>query len=137
MAKMDTCLISFLKNSSGPKWLALLSLCAAALTVPACAQLKPGNAAGANPIIRDKFTADPAPLVVGDTLYLYVGHDEAQGDEMFTMRDWLVYSTRDMKTWTEHAPIMKAKDFKWATGDAWASQARSSMRADRPWSPMR
>jgi arabinoxylan arabinofuranohydrolase len=123
MAKMDTCLISFLKNSSGPKWLALLSLCAAALTVPACAQLKPGNAAGANPIIRDKFTADPAPLVVGDTLYLYVGHDEAQGDEMFTMRDWLVYSTRDMKTWTEHAPIMKAKDFKWATGDAWASQA--------------
>jgi beta-xylosidase len=28
-----------------------------------------------------------------------------------------------MKTWTEHAPIMKAKDFKWAKGDAWASQA--------------
>ena len=25
---------------------------------------------GSNPIIRDKFTADPAPLVVGDTLYL-------------------------------------------------------------------
>jgi arabinoxylan arabinofuranohydrolase len=76
-----------------------------------------------NPIIRDRFTADPAPLVVGDTLYLYTGHDEARGDEMFTMRDWLVFSTKDMKTWTPHAPIMKAKDFKWAKGDAWASQA--------------
>jgi hypothetical protein len=49
----------------------LISLCAVALTVPACAQLKPGNGAGAIPIIRDKFTADPAPLVVGGTLYLY------------------------------------------------------------------
>ena len=31
-----------------------------------------------NPIIRDVFTADPATLVVGDMLYLYAGHDEAQ-----------------------------------------------------------
>lgn len=62
---------------------------------------KPGP--GANPLIRDKFTADPAPLVVGDRLYLYVGHDEAQRDEMFNMREWLVYSITDMKTWTDHA----------------------------------
>ena len=43
----------------------------------------PGTAAepppGANPLLRDTFTADPAPLVVGDTVYLYVGHDEARG----------------------------------------------------------
>ena len=78
---------------------------------------------GANPIIRDRFTADPAPLVVGDTLYLYTGHDQAADGVMFDMRDWLVFSTKDMKTWTPHAPIMKATDFKWAKGDAWASQA--------------
>lgn len=35
-------------------------------------------APGSNPIVRDKFTADPAPLVVANRLYLYVGHDEAQ-----------------------------------------------------------
>lgn len=29
-----------------------------------------------NPLVKDKFTADPAPLVHNDTLYLYVGHDE-------------------------------------------------------------
>jgi hypothetical protein len=79
-------------------------------------------ARGANPIIRDKFTADPAPLVVGDQLYLYVGHDQAQGDEMFTMREWLVYSTRDMRHWTDHGAIMNVADFKWASKDAWASQ---------------
>ena len=76
----------------------------------------------ANPIIRDRFTADPAPMVVGDTLYLYVGHDEAQRDEMFTMRDWRVYSTTDMTRWTDHGPIMKVADFAWAQKDAWASQ---------------
>src|SRR6188474_3615359 len=65
-------------------------------------------APGSNPIIRDKFTADPAALVVGDRLFLYVGHDEAQRDEMFNMREWLVYSTADMKTWTAYPPIMKA-----------------------------
>jgi arabinoxylan arabinofuranohydrolase len=80
-------------------------------------------APGSNPIIRDKFTADPAPLVVGDRLFLYTGHDEAQRDEMFNMREWLVYSTTDMKTWTAYPPIMRATDFKWAKKDAWASQA--------------
>ena len=79
-------------------------------------------APGSNPIIRDKFTADPAPLVVGDRLYLYVGHDEAQRDEMFNMREWLAYSTTDMRTWTDHGPIMRVADFKWAKQDAWASQ---------------
>lgn len=29
-----------------------------------------------NPLVKDKFTADPAPLVHNGTLYLYVGHDE-------------------------------------------------------------
>ena len=78
--------------------------------------------AGSNPIIRDRFTADPAPLVVGDTLYLYTGHDEARGDEMFTMREWLVYSTTDMRRWTAHGPIMHVRDFAWAKADAWAAQ---------------
>lgn len=77
---------------------------------------------GGNPILRDTFTADPAPLVVGDTLYLYVGHDDAHGKEMFNMPDWRCYSTKDMKQWTAHGSVMKPTDFSWATRDAWASQ---------------
>ena len=29
-----------------------------------------------NPIVKNKFTADPAPMVHDGRLYLYVGHDE-------------------------------------------------------------
>lgn len=77
---------------------------------------------GSNPLFRNVFTADPAPLVVGDTLYLYTGRDEAVRDQMFNMREWLVFSTKDMRNWTAHGPIMKVADFKWAKADAWASQ---------------
>ncbi len=81
-----------------------------------------GDAPGSNPLFRDAFTADPAPLVVGDRLYLYVGHDQATGDQMFNLQEWLAYSTTDMRTWEAHGPIMRATDFAWARGDAWASQ---------------
>ncbi|RSV37328.1 glycoside hydrolase [Sphingomonas sp. ABOLE] len=102
----------------------LAAACLAPLGMPASAlaQADATPVPGANPIIRDKFTADPAPLVVGDRLYLYVGHDEAQRDEMFNMREWLVYSTTDMRHWTDHGAILNVADFKWATKDAWASQ---------------
>jgi arabinoxylan arabinofuranohydrolase len=95
-------------------------LALAAMAAPALSQ---DAAPGSNPIIRDKFTADPAPMVDGERLYLNVGHDEAQRDEMFNMKEWLVYSTTDMRHWTDHGPIMKMSDFKWAKKDAWAAQA--------------
>jgi hypothetical protein len=77
---------------------------------------------GENPILRDVFTADPAPLVYKDKVYLYVGHDEAKEGQMFNMNDWQCYSSSDMKNWTAHGSIMNVRDFKWATKDAWASQ---------------
>lgn len=100
------------------------------LTVTCCAAPSMRPAAGASPVIvnhgnplfRTLYTADPAPLVVGDTLYLYVGHDEARGEEMFNITEWLAFSTRDMQHWTTHGPIVKPTDFAWAQKDAWASQ---------------
>lgn len=75
-----------------------------------------------NPVIKDVFTADPAALVHDDTVYLYTGHDEApNNDVFFEMHDWLAFSSTDMVNWKAHGPIMKATDFKWAKGDAWAS----------------
>lgn len=75
-----------------------------------------------NPLISDKFTADPAPMVYDNILYLYVSHDEAKGDEMFNITEWLCYSTKDMETWTDHGPVLKPTDFEWGIGEAWASQ---------------
>ena len=40
-----------------------------------------------NPIVTNIYTADPAPMVDGDTLYLYTTHDEDELiDHFYTMR---------------------------------------------------
>nr|WP_319998547.1 glycoside hydrolase family 43 protein [uncultured Draconibacterium sp.] len=76
-----------------------------------------------NPVIRDKFTADPAALVHNDTVFLYAGNDEAPDDfNFYRMNEWLVYSSTDMVNWKEHPIPLKTTDFKWAKGDAWAAQ---------------
>ncbi|MGN0048130.1 MAG: glycoside hydrolase family 43 protein [Bacteroides sp.] len=82
-----------------------------------------------NPIVRDKFTADPATLVHDGRLYLYAGHDEyydgqdtASGGKEFNITEWVCYSTDDMTHWTDHGSVLRPTDFKWAVGEAWASQ---------------
>jgi arabinoxylan arabinofuranohydrolase len=75
------------------------------------------------PIIQTKYTADPAPLVYNDTVFLYVSHDEDDA-ESFKMLDWLLYTSTDMVNWTEHGAVASLKDFSWAPQDngAWAIQ---------------
>ncbi|TGE08859.1 glycoside hydrolase family 43 protein [Hymenobacter fodinae] len=76
-----------------------------------------------NPIIKDKYTADPAAMVYKGTVYLYTGHDEAPArQERYVMNDWLCYSSTDMVNWKEHPSPLSVKAFSWAKGDAWASQ---------------
>ena len=78
---------------------------------------------GQNPLFTDAFTADPAALVVGDRVYVYVGHDKATPGGWFNMPEWLCYSTTDMKNWTSHGAVLAAKDFVDANaGAAWAAQ---------------
>lgn len=69
------------------------------------------------PAIQTKFTADPAPLVYKDVVYLYTGHDEdyaPEGMAGFRMKDWLLYTSTDMVNWTDHGPIADLHNFKWA-----------------------
>lgn len=76
-----------------------------------------------NPIIKDRYTGDPAALVYKDKVYLYAGHDEAPKDfHFYKMNEWVVYSSSDMKKWESHPVPLKVTDFEWAKGDAWASQ---------------
>ena len=77
---------------------------------------------GQNPIFTDAFTADPAALVVGDTVYCYVGRDAARPGEFFNMPEWLCYSSQDMKTWMPRGVVMRPEQFSYArAGTAWAS----------------
>jgi len=99
-----------------------------AVRIVAAAFVLAGTVAGTtcladNPVVQTKFTADPAPVVVGDTVYLITSHDEddAKG---FHMLNWLCYSTKDMVNWTDHGVIASLATFPWATqaNDAWAPQ---------------
>lgn len=83
----------------------------------------PAPTPAGNPIIRNKFTADPSAMVQKGTVYLYTGHDEAPArQERYVMHEWLCYSSTDMVNWTEHPIPLKVSDFAWAKDDAWASQ---------------
>ena len=43
------------------------------------------------------YTADPAPMVYTDKLYLYTSHDE-DNSTWFVMNHWKLYTTTDMVT---------------------------------------
>ena len=79
------------------------------------------SATAQNPFVQTWFTSDPAPLVVGDRLYVYTGHDE-DGADFFWMQEWRVYSTADMVNWTDHGSPLALESFSWADDRAWASQ---------------
>lgn len=77
------------------------------------------------PIVQTNYTADPAPILVNDTIFLYTSHDEddAQGYG-FKMKNWLLYTSTDMVNWTDHGPVASLDNFKWIGKDngAWAIQ---------------
>lgn len=95
----------------------VLCLATLSLSIPAKAD---------NPIVQNIYTADPAPMVSGDTLYLYTTHDEDKLiNNFYTMNDWKCYSTNDMVNWTDHGTILSKDDFKWIDNNdprAWAPQ---------------
>src|ERR1035437_583144 len=85
------------------------------------ASLMPNVCSAQNPIMQTCYTADPAPMVYKDTLFLYTGHDE-DGSKYFTMKNWRCFSTTDMVNWTDHGSPLGLNNFTWAKKDAWAGQ---------------
>lgn len=83
-------------------------------------------ASAQNPIIQTQYTSDPAPVVHGDTVYLFVSHDNAIR-EGYDMTEWLLFTSTDMVNWTDHGAVASLASFgSWAsTADngAWAPQA--------------
>lgn len=79
-----------------------------------------------NPIIQTKFTADPAPMVWNDTVFLYTtrDNDNATAHGGFQMTDWMLYTSTDMVNWQDRGIIATLADFKWGpqTNGAWAPQ---------------
>jgi hypothetical protein len=108
-----------------------LAASAAVALVAGLLALAPASPAAAlpNPLIGDGsvYSADPATLVVDDTLYVYAGRDEAgPTTNDFIMNEWQSFSTADVEggQWEHHPALMRPEQvFSWATpGRAYAGQ---------------
>ncbi len=105
--------------------LLLTALATMALAVPGEAQQTDTTfVANGNPLVRYKYTADPGALVDTDgTMYIYAGCDVCPPPHnYYKIDEWTVFSSKDLRTWTEHPVPLRATDFEWASGEAWASQ---------------
>lgn len=72
-----------------------------------------------NPFITHLYTADPSAHVFNDTLFVYPSHDEDSAT-WFSMKDWHVFSTTDLKKWTDHGVAFSLQHTRWAKSEAWA-----------------
>jgi hypothetical protein len=78
-----------------------------------------------NPIVQTCFTADPAPMVYNDTVFLYASHDSTifpDPSDDFVMYNWKLFSSTDMANWTDRGVPASLSTFTWAKGSAWAVQ---------------
>ena len=82
-----------------------------------------------NPIFTDAWTADPAPLVVGNRVYVYTGEDVYRDGERnglpgnYNIADWRCYSSDDLVHWRSHGVLLRPEQFpSGIKGTAWASQ---------------
>jgi hypothetical protein len=108
--------------------LAVSVLCAA---VAAGAQTPAGRAfhSAGNPILGDGsyYSADPAPVVAGNTLYILAGRDEAPPKvNDFIMNEWQIFATDDVASgnWRHYPGILRPSSlFAWAAeGHAYGAQ---------------
>lgn len=102
----------------------IVSLAAAAVSVCASATGPDTTlVATGNPLFRHKYTADPAALVHDGRMYIFAGHDVCPPPHNhYHIDEWLCFSSADLCTWTEHSVPLRASDFAWARGEAWAGQ---------------
>ena len=82
-----------------------------------------------NPILSDGsyYSADPAPIVVDDTLYILAGRDEAPPNRNdFIMNEWQIFATKDVAShvWQHYPGILRPETvFAWSKpGHAYAGQ---------------
>ncbi len=72
-----------------------------------------------NPIISQRYTADPYALVYNGRVYIYASHD-IDKQVRYSMNDITCVSSSDMVNWTDHGEVFKVpENAKWAT-QSWA-----------------
>lgn len=73
------------------------------------------NVSGDNPIITQKYTADPNAFIFNDRVYVVCSHDDNNRTDDFYIIDYTLVSSDDMQNWTDHGEVFSASDVSWAS----------------------
>ena len=97
---------------------AMMALCLAAA-------LAPNAHAGAGEPISTRFCGDPSPHFFNGKFYMYATNDQDNSGKYWDSTDWRLFSSKDMKTWSDDGSFLSVNVFKWARPDAkaWAPEA--------------
>lgn len=77
-----------------------------------------------NPFITGQYTADPSARVFGDSVYVYPSHDipvvPSKGRPgWFCMEDYHVFSSGNLREWTDHGVIVTQNKVPWVKPDSY------------------
>ncbi|WKL58017.1 family 43 glycosylhydrolase [Asticcacaulis sp. ZE23SCel15] len=89
------------------------------------ALLLAASAAVAQTPISPRFNADPSPHDFKGKVYVYATDDASNSGTYWDSTTWRLYSSKDMKTWSDDGAFLSVSVFKWAKPDAkaWAPEA--------------
>ncbi len=71
------------------------------------------NLLGGNPLMYQKYTADPTACWFNGRMYIYTSHDKT-GATGYDISDVTVMSSDDLVNWTDEGEAVKASDTSWA-----------------------
>ena len=101
----------------------LIALAGLALLAASCRSHKEVEL-GPNPFVTHMFTADPSGHVWDDgRLYVYASHDIDPPQGCDRMDKYHVFSTDNLRDWTDHGEILSSADVEWGRpegGFMWA-----------------
>ena len=67
-----------------------------------------------NPIITQKYTADPNAIVYNDRVYVFCSNDDNNPSDGFNIVDYTLVSSDDMANWTDHGEVFEVpRDASW------------------------
>lgn len=81
------------------------------------------QASAANPIIADRFVADPSAHVFNGRVHIYLTDDQTNSGTYWDSKSWRSYSSSNLVDWTDHGDIFSISGFSWASQYAWAPGA--------------
>jgi arabinoxylan arabinofuranohydrolase len=90
------------------------------LVVGALVLLASAGVSADYPVMSHRLLADPASLVHGGRVYLYMSNDDDNTTHSYQMHSIVCVSSVDMKNWTDHGEVFRVPtDAAWA-GNSWA-----------------